>query len=236
MLTAFASLVTQPGVVADIGCGPGDITAHLAGQGLDMIGIDLSPGMVAVARRNHPTIEFREGDMTALDLADGELAGAVSWWYTVHVPNSAVPLVMSELHRVTVAGGHVLVGFHAGDECRHKTEGYGGHPIVLDVYLRPPDDIIAAAAAAGLDLIAQLTVKRSVGSDQCCLIFRKPIGRPEGPSPSGTAAEYGTSRAPSSLQRPLAPCSPSSGTALASARWAVRPRPPCPRMRPQGYS
>jgi SAM-dependent methyltransferase len=179
MLTAFASLVTQPGVVADIGCGPGDITAHLAGQGLDMIGIDLSPGMVAVARRNHPTIDFREGDMTALDLADGELAGAVSWWSTVHVPNSTVPLVMSELHRVTVAGGHVLVGFHAGDECRHKTEGYGGHPIVLDVYLRPPDDIIAAAAAAGLDLCAQLTVKRSVGSDQCCLIFRKPIGRRE---------------------------------------------------------
>lgn len=56
----------------------------------------------------------------------------------------------------------------------------GGHPIVLDVYLRPPADIIAAAATAGLDLIAQLTVKRSIGSDQCCLIFRKPIGRPEG--------------------------------------------------------
>jgi ubiquinone/menaquinone biosynthesis C-methylase UbiE len=50
----LASLVEQagPGMpVADLGCGPGHITAWLAAQGAAAVGIDLSAGMVAVSRR-----------------------------------------------------------------------------------------------------------------------------------------------------------------------------------------
>ncbi|SER27873.1 class I SAM-dependent methyltransferase [Actinokineospora terrae] len=56
MLGAFAECVreTGGGRVADLGCGPGRVTAYLAGLGLECVGIDLSPEMVAVARRDHP--------------------------------------------------------------------------------------------------------------------------------------------------------------------------------------
>lgn len=42
------------GPVADVGCGPGHVTAHLHGLGVDAFGVDLSPAMIDVARRDHP--------------------------------------------------------------------------------------------------------------------------------------------------------------------------------------
>lgn len=52
VLAVFAELVRGP--VADVGCGTGRITAHLAGLGVDVAGVDLSPGMLAAARRTYP--------------------------------------------------------------------------------------------------------------------------------------------------------------------------------------
>ena len=56
MLAGFAELVRTAGAgpVADIGCGTGRVTAHLNDLGLSVFGVDLSPQMVAVARRSHP--------------------------------------------------------------------------------------------------------------------------------------------------------------------------------------
>ena len=59
-LGLFAELVDEAGggPVADIGCGPGYVTRHLRSLGSDAFGIDLSPEMVAIARRDHPEIRF----------------------------------------------------------------------------------------------------------------------------------------------------------------------------------
>ncbi len=53
-LAAFAEDVNGLGPVLDVGCGPGMVTAHLAGLGVDVCGVDLSPRMIAHARRLHP--------------------------------------------------------------------------------------------------------------------------------------------------------------------------------------
>ncbi|BAS15012.1 malonyl-[acyl-carrier protein] O-methyltransferase [Arthrobacter sp. Hiyo8] len=95
MLGTFAELVQSSGgeAVADIGCGPGRITAHLRSLGLAAFGIDLSPEMVAVARRDHPSLQFSEGSMEALELADGTLDGIVAWYSIIHTPPARLPRV-----------------------------------------------------------------------------------------------------------------------------------------------
>lgn len=157
MLAAFAELVQAPdaGEVADLGCGPGRITAHLRSLGVNAFGIDLSPQMIAVARRSHPDLRFEEGSMTALDLADGAVGGAVAWYSTVHTPPELLPTVFAEIHRVLVPGGHLLIAFKVGDERRHLDRGYG-HELSLDVYWMPPEHIAELVSKAGLVLDAQL--------------------------------------------------------------------------------
>jgi SAM-dependent methyltransferase len=63
LFAAFAELVriSGDGPVADVGCGAGRVTILLSRLGLDAFGIDLSPGMVALARRTHPQLRFEQG-------------------------------------------------------------------------------------------------------------------------------------------------------------------------------
>jgi SAM-dependent methyltransferase len=153
MLGAFAELVDGP--VADLGCGPGRITGYLAGLGVKAFGVDLSPGMVAIARREFPDLEFSVGSMNSLDLADASLSGVVAWYSIIHTPPELLPQVFAEFRRVLAPGGHLLLAFQVGDEIRHYDEGYG-HDLSLDIYRREPDQVAKFARDAGFTEVARL--------------------------------------------------------------------------------
>jgi SAM-dependent methyltransferase len=175
ILGLFAELVRAGGngPVADVGCGPGRLTGHLHGIGLDAFGIDLSPGMIDVARRDHPDLRFEVGSMTALDLPDGSLTGVLAWFSLIHVPDGDVPAVFAEFHRVLRPGGVVLVGFHAGDGSTLKTEGYGGHPMNVRVHRRTPARVTPWLAAAGFTVEAELRHRPAPGVEGAFLFAHR---------------------------------------------------------------
>ncbi|SCE73996.1 class I SAM-dependent DNA methyltransferase [Micromonospora saelicesensis] len=159
-LASFAELVQGAGggPVADVGCGTGRITAHLHTLGVDAFGIDLSPGMIAVARRDHPELRFEVGSMTDLDLADGSVAGLVAWYSLIHIPDDQIGVVFAHFRRVVRPGGPLLLGFHVGDETTLKTEGYGGHPMNVHVHRRQPAQVAAWLRQSGFTVDSQTTV------------------------------------------------------------------------------
>jgi ubiquinone/menaquinone biosynthesis C-methylase UbiE len=130
LLAAFAEQVRAAGDgrarVWDVGCGPGHITACLAGLGVQAAGLDLSDGMVAQARQRHPDLEFSTGSMTALPAPDGSWDGLVSFYSLIHMIDDAdVRTALAEFRRVLVTGGLLLLAVHAGQEIRHLTEWFG---------------------------------------------------------------------------------------------------------------
>jgi SAM-dependent methyltransferase len=177
VLAAFVDLVSEDGggPVADLGCGPGRVTAHLHALGLAAFGIDLSPAMVDVARRSHPDLRFDQGSMAALDLDRGELAGIAAWYSIIHTPPEHQPKLFAEFNRVLRPGGHLVVAFQVGDERVHLEQAYG-HELSLDAYRLPPDFVAEALGSAGLAVTARL-VREPTGRErqqQAYLFARKP--------------------------------------------------------------
>jgi SAM-dependent methyltransferase len=155
-LRLFAELVRDGGPVADVGCGPGWVTAHLRELGLDAFGIDLSPAMIEVARGAHPGVRFEVGSMTDLDLADASVAGLLAFWSMIHIPDDEVPTALAQFRRVLRPGAPLLVGFHVGDLSTLKTEGYGGHPMKVYVHRRTPARMSEWLREAGFTVEAEL--------------------------------------------------------------------------------
>ncbi|MEO3772969.1 class I SAM-dependent methyltransferase [Micromonospora sp. B9E7] len=159
-LALFAELVVAAGggSVADVGCGTGRITAYLHTLGVDAFGIDLSPGMIGVARRDHPGLRFEVGSMTDLDLADGSVAGLIAWYSLIHIPDDQLGTVFAHFRRVVRPGGPLLLGFHVGDETTLKTQGYGGHPMKVNVHRRQPAQMAAWLRTSGFRVESQTTL------------------------------------------------------------------------------
>jgi SAM-dependent methyltransferase len=157
LLTAFAELVRAAGgrPVADLGCGPGRVTAYLHSLGLATFGVDLSPAMVAVARQAYPALRFDERSMSALDLSDGILGGIVAWYSIIHLPPELLSATFAEFHRVLVPGGTVLLAFQVGAERVRLTEAHG-HAISLDAYRLAPDRVVEFLTQAGFRVRAQV--------------------------------------------------------------------------------
>jgi SAM-dependent methyltransferase len=191
MLAGFAELVRAAGLgpVADIGCGTGRVTAHLNSLGLPVFGIDLSPQMVATARRSQPGLRFDVGSMLALDLPDGALGGVMAWYSTIHIPDDRLPGVFAEFGRVLAPGGLVLLAFQVGDETVHRADAVG-HAISLDFHRRRPDRVAELLGEADLEVRARLVREPDGDGDfaeqtpQAFLLARKP-GNPDSGSVAG---------------------------------------------------
>lgn len=156
-----ANLVASLGLdsVLDAGCGTGRVAMELARRGLDVVGVDLDPAMLAVARDKAPFISWMEADLSDFDLArtfDGIVAaGNVMIFLTPGTEGA----VVGNLARHLGQSGLLIAGFSL-----HKDR------LSLETY----DDL---AAAAGLDLIDRWgTWDRAVfvsGSDYAVSIHRK---------------------------------------------------------------
>jgi ubiquinone/menaquinone biosynthesis C-methylase UbiE len=146
----------QPGApVADVGCGPGHVAAWLADHGVRAVGIDRSGAMVAAGRRDHPAVDFREGDFLDLPAADGEFGAVVALYSIIHLEPGELSRAFAEIRRVLRPAGLALVSFHVGSEVRHLAEWWG---VAVDVDFRFLEmaDVAAGLQRAGLDVQAQL--------------------------------------------------------------------------------
>lgn len=151
LLDRFAASVRGLGLACDMGCGPGQVARYLHEQGVEVCGVDLSPAMVERARGLTPGVEFRQGNMLALDVPDEAWAGITAFYSLIHIPRGDLVRALSELRRVLRPGGLLLVSFHIGDDSIHLDEWWG-QQVCVDFFLFQSAEMAICLTSAGFEI------------------------------------------------------------------------------------
>lgn len=152
MYLRLAGMLPGGARVADLGCGPGHITAHLNGLGLNVVGVDISEGMLWAARRMHPTLEFRQGDILDLNLPVESLDGAVAPYSLVHIPASTMGRAFVSVRRCMKRQGVLMVSFHLGSGSVRVRDWFG-KKVDIDFHQFTQEQMTHWLLAAGFSII-----------------------------------------------------------------------------------
>jgi ubiquinone/menaquinone biosynthesis C-methylase UbiE len=177
LLAALLEQTPAGAPVGDLGCGPGHVTGWLATQGAMAVGIDLSPGMIEIARREQPRAEFRVGDLLSLPATDGEFGTLIAFYSIIHLAPDELPAALAEMYRVLRPGGLTLIAFHIGTEVRHFSE-WLGRDVDVDFRFWEPRDVAAVLEATGFTVQARLeraAYPAEVDTRRAYLLARRPV-------------------------------------------------------------
>jgi SAM-dependent methyltransferase len=156
LVTTWASCVEGP--LLDAGCGPGHWTAHLAGQGVDVRGVDQVPAFIDHARSTHPEVSFTLGSIDSIDDPADTYGGVVAWYSLIHHDPGAIRRPLDEFARVLRPGGRLLVGFFVGDTLESFDHA------VVTAWRWPADLLTREIEAAGFDVIETHTRTAASGT------------------------------------------------------------------------
>jgi SAM-dependent methyltransferase len=183
LIDGFAGLLkTEVHPVIDLGCGPGHITQYLAEQKLIMTGVDLSPKMIALAKRTYPNTPFEVGSLLSLHTPAETFSGAIALYSIIHLDQAQRGIAFQEFFRVLRPEGWLLLSFHCGNALfpaggvLHRDEWWG-HSLSLDVYFVPPEEVIEGLRAVGFGIHARVDREPwpvvEYPSQRCYLLVQK---------------------------------------------------------------
>jgi cyclopropane fatty-acyl-phospholipid synthase-like methyltransferase len=112
--------------VLDLGCGTGvPVSRALADAGHDVVGVDISAGQLAVARRQAITARLVRGDMSRLAFVDASFDAVVSFYAIFHLPRELHAALFVSMHGWLKPGGWLFASVSFPDEAAYIEEFFG---------------------------------------------------------------------------------------------------------------
>lgn len=142
-IETWADGVTGP--ILDLGCGPGQWAAHLAGRGHAVTGWDPVPAFVEATRARG--VPARTGQVADLAGTPGAWGGILAWYSLIHLEPAAMPAALTGLHGALRPGGRLLLGFF---DTTSSAEPFDH--AVARAYAWPCDVLAGMAAEVGFRL------------------------------------------------------------------------------------
>ena len=125
-LDKFLSLLPQEAKVLDVGCGPGDFTKYMTEKRFSVEGVDLSDGMIKIARKMVPQGTFKKMDMRKLNYPNESFVGLCVAYSFYHISSKQALSVLKEFSRVLKPKGIIIFMLQEG-----KGEGVMPEPFEL---------------------------------------------------------------------------------------------------------
>jgi ubiquinone/menaquinone biosynthesis C-methylase UbiE len=153
LLQSFAAENKNKGTLLDLGCGPGQTTRFLADAGMtEILGTDLSPGMVETAKQLNQSLRFETADMLSLHYPENSFGSALAFYAIVHFTEEQVKTAFAEINRVLKPGGQFLFSFHTGTGTVHLDE-FLGETVNIDFRFFETEQILTLLKETGFTVV-----------------------------------------------------------------------------------
>lgn len=153
LLKSFATENIDKGKLIDLGCGPGQTTKYLFDCGLtDILGVDISPKMVSVAKNINPQLNFEIADILNLKYKDKLFGSAIAFYSIVHFDYEQIKIAFNEIKRVLINKGQFLFSFHVGTYLVHL-DNFLDHQVNIDFYALETNKITDLLTEAEFEII-----------------------------------------------------------------------------------
>jgi len=155
------------GAILDVACGPGVVTAALAGRAREVTAFDATPAMLEKARKRcaaagHDNVRFEQGNAEALPFGDGAFDAVVTRLAIHHFPDPKG--VAGEMFRVLRPGGTVVIADVVVSEDAGEAALQNAIEIIRDpshVRMLPASELDRLVTETGFDIVVQTTWDKS---------------------------------------------------------------------------
>ena len=180
-LERASALIPAGTDVLDLGCGAGVPMTRSLAVGRRVTGVDLSARQLELARANVPTATFRQGDMTALDLAAGSLDAVTAFYSLTHVPRTDLPGLLADIHRWLRPGGLLIATMGADDSPDEIETDWLGAPMFFSHYgAKRNRALVAEAGFEVLEATIEVEPEDRHAARFLWVVARRPTGCMDG--------------------------------------------------------
>ena len=172
LLARLADLATRSRVL-DAGCGAGVPVARALAARHEVLGVDISPVQVALARESVPEATFQTGDISALDLADASFDAVVCYYAIIHVPREDHERTLAGFRRVLVPGGLLLVCMGSGDDPGSIEHDFFGTTMYWSHFDGPEN--LAMVHRSGFELLGHEEVPDPIGDGSHLFVLARSV-------------------------------------------------------------
>jgi SAM-dependent methyltransferase len=137
--------------ILDVGCGTGKPTARqLVDAGFEVTGIDISEGMLRLARQNVPEAKLRQLDIVDLEESLGPFDAVIDFFSLLMFPRSQIPSMLRRFRDLLVPGGYFLLGMVEAN-LDYAPIAFLGSPVRVTGY--PRKELRSIVAKAGFEVL-----------------------------------------------------------------------------------
>ncbi len=137
-LNKFISLLPKSPKVLDVGCAAGRDVAYLSEENVNVIGIDLSEGLLSEAKERVPKAEFIKMDFTKTSFNNEAFDGIWCMASLSDIPKVQTRATLKEFNRILIKGGVIYIAVKEGlGEKIIKKEKYENNPRFYSFFMLP---------------------------------------------------------------------------------------------------
>ncbi len=163
----FLKLLGPEHILLDAGCGVGQFTQYMLARGFNVVSIDASEEMLAIAKEKVPSGTFEKMDMRNMAVKDASLDGILAAYSLIHIPEGEIHTTLVGFHRVLKSGGLMLVITQRGIHDHWVDEPFApGMKVFFNFFT--PEGIKEDLEGAGFSVVSQVETVTSdnyTGSD-----------------------------------------------------------------------